>query len=88
MNSGKVFLGLLAGFTAGAVLGVLFAPDKGSVTRKKIAKTGQEYADSLGSTFNEFIESVTEQFHALHDEATQVADDIKAKAQDVKAKAS
>jgi len=47
MNSGKVLLGVLAGLAAGALLGVLFAPEKGSDTRKKISKKGEDYADSL-----------------------------------------
>lgn len=38
MNSGKVVLGALAGLAAGALLGILFAPDKGSETRKKSRK--------------------------------------------------
>lgn len=36
MSSGKVVLGMLAGLAAGAVLGILFAPEKGSKTRRKI----------------------------------------------------
>ena len=41
MNSGKVVLGVLAGLAAGAALGILFAPDKGTATRKKISKKGE-----------------------------------------------
>ncbi len=41
MSSGKVFLGILAGAAAGALAGILFAPEKGSKTRKKIVKKGE-----------------------------------------------
>ena len=36
MGTGKILLGVLAGVAAGATLGILFAPAKGSKTRKKI----------------------------------------------------
>ena len=36
MKQGQIVLGVLAGIAAGAVLGILFAPDKGTITRKKI----------------------------------------------------
>ena len=60
MSSGKVLLGVLAGVAAGALLGVLFAPEKGSVTRKKIVRKSQEYADVLSEKFDEFHETINE----------------------------
>ena len=36
MKADKIILGVLGGVAVGALLGVLFAPDKGDKTRKKI----------------------------------------------------
>jgi gas vesicle protein len=74
MSSGKVLLGVLAGVAAGATLGILFAPDRGSNTRRKISRKGDEYADELESKFNEFIESITEKFEDLKEEACHMAE--------------
>jgi gas vesicle protein len=73
MDSGKVLLGLLAGVAAGALLGVLFAPEKGSVTRSKISKKGEDYVDNLKDKFNEFIEGMSEKFDKVKDEACDYA---------------
>jgi gas vesicle protein len=71
MNSGKVFLGLLAGIAVGATLGILFAPDKGSKTRSKISQKKDDYADTLEEKFNEFTESITEKFDSVRNEANK-----------------
>jgi gas vesicle protein len=44
MNKGRVFMGILAGVAVGTVLGLLFAPHKGTKTRKKIAAKGLDLA--------------------------------------------
>ncbi len=62
MSTGKVFLGVLVGAAAGAVLGVLFAPAKGSSVRKKLYKKGESETDSLKEKFNAFVDAVTEKF--------------------------
>ena len=74
MKSGKVLLGLLAGVAIGATLGILFAPDKGSSTRKKISKKGDEYADELEKKFNDFIDSLNKKYETVKDEATHLAE--------------
>lgn len=55
MKKGKVFLGILTGVAVGALLGVLFAPKKGTKTRKQILKKGEEYADHLLETRNKLV---------------------------------
>ena len=47
MSSGKVLASVLAGAAAGAILGILFAPDKGTETRRKIAEKGTDLRDSV-----------------------------------------
>lgn len=68
MSSGKFFLGIMAGVAAGAILGILLAPDKGSVTRQKIMQKGEDYADAVKDRFNEIIDNVSEKFEHVRDE--------------------
>ncbi len=59
MSTNKLLLGILAGLAIGATAGILMAPDKGSNTRKKISKKGNDYVDRVGSEFNSIIENIT-----------------------------
>jgi gas vesicle protein len=47
MSRGKIILGVLAGAVVGSIIGILFAPDKGKETRKKIVTKSGEYVDEL-----------------------------------------
>lgn len=77
MSSGKVLLGLLAGVAAGALLGILFAPEKGSVTRKKIAKNSEDYMDGLKEKFDEFLDSISEKYDKVAEEVSEFAEKTK-----------
>ena len=68
MNSGKVVLGVLAGVAAGAALGILFAPAKGSRTRRRISMKKDEYANEIEEKFNDFMGVITETFDRMRGE--------------------
>jgi len=69
MNSGKLISGLLIGAAAGAILGVLFAPDKGTETRRKISKKSTDLSDGLKEKFNEFVDSVSNRYDDVKESA-------------------
>lgn len=84
MSTGKVFLGVLGGVAAGALLGVLFAPNKGSRTRRKIAKTGERYSEKIQEKFDDLLDGITEKFDKVKEEVADFTKHAKAKAEAVK----
>ncbi|MFM2424829.1 MAG: hypothetical protein RL747_373 [Bacteroidota bacterium] len=72
MDTGKVVLGVFAGMAAGALLGVLFAPDKGSVTRKRIAKRGSDAMDDIKGKYDEILQNLTDKLEEVKEEASNL----------------
>ena len=70
----KVLLGLLAGAAIGAIAGILFAPEKGSETRKKISKNTSDMGDQLKHTFNDLVDTVKDKYRNAKDEVEDVAE--------------
>lgn len=62
---------LLIGVGVGAVLGILFAPHKGSKTRKKLAQRGAEFKDG----WDNLKETVSNTFSKAADESNEYIDD-------------
>lgn len=84
MNSGKILLGVLAGVAAGALIGVLLAPDKGEETRKNIIGKGDDLADGLKSKFSDLVNSILQKFEVTKKEAEKLAGAGKAGYENVK----
>jgi len=79
MSTGKLALGLLAGIAAGAALGILFAPNKGSKTRKKIAKKGEDLTTSLKQEFDEMANRLTDKYEQVIEDTDKLITNTKAK---------
>ena len=69
MESDKVVVGILAGVAIGALVGVLYAPAKGSKTRKRVINKANAYKDDLRSKIEDLVDDVSEQYDSLLGEA-------------------
>jgi gas vesicle protein len=68
----KVVVALLAGLAAGAALGILFAPEKGTETRDKLTESLKKLGDSIRETAANEIDNLV----GLKD---KVVDNLKSK---------
>jgi len=86
MEGKNVIKNILISAAVGAIAGILFAPDKGSKTRKEISKKGKEYSDMARDEFDDFLDYTKKKY----DEARKHTDDLfergEARAQELKKK--
>jgi gas vesicle protein len=76
----KVFLGILGAAAAGVAIGLLIAPEKGSETRKRLAKTTSEWADQVSNIFKngaEEFENLKSKARNMRSAAEQKASNLK-----------
>lgn len=83
-NNGKLIGALLAGAAIGGVLGILFAPDKGSETRKKISSKGNDLTDAVKEKFGEFVDKFKKEVETAKDQANEFAENGKAAVEKLK----
>ena len=71
-DNGKIVTSLLAGLAAGAFLGIIFAPEKGSETREKLNESLADLTDAIK-------ERAEEQFDQLSDFKDKIVAAVKSK---------
>ena len=71
-DNGKEVAALLAGLAAGAALGILFAPEKGTETREKLNDSLKDLGDAIK-------ERTAEQLEHLNDFKEKVVAAVKSK---------
>jgi len=84
MSKGNILISVIIGSFIGAVLGVLFAPDKGETTRKQIAKKSDEYSDMVKTEFDDFVKTMRKKYETALDDTEQIISKGKAKAEELR----
>ncbi|MCF2444605.1 YtxH domain-containing protein [Dyadobacter sp. CY345] len=83
MINGKVFWGIVTAAAAGAVIGMLFAPEEGTQTRKKIKKRTNSLASELIDALEKSKAKVVSSAEELKDKGQQYKNDLTDKAEDL-----
>jgi gas vesicle protein len=84
MVNSKVFWGIVTAAAAGAVIGMLFAPEEGTETRKKIKKKTNNLASELIDALEKSKEKAGQTASDLKNKASETVDNLKSKGEQYK----
>ena len=74
-NTGKLIGALILGTAIGGALGILFAPAKGSVTRKRIAGKSDDFTDAIKEKFNDLLEEIKKEAETVKSKTHEFMND-------------
>lgn len=80
-KNSDTLVSFLAGMAAGAVLGILFAPDSGKHTRDKLSFQLEKYRDKLKEMLDEMLHQQGNFNSPAREEGEKVVDEAKGKAE-------
>lgn len=83
MKETNIILASVISAISGAIIGILFAPDKGSRTRKKITKESDEYLQSLKNEIEELRSNLSKKAQRTKDEIGEMTEDIQNTGEDI-----
>lgn len=76
LNKNNEFFTFLGGIAIGVGLGILFAPEKGSVTREKLKQDFDDLKDTIKSNIDIVSEESKDQFSSLKESFQEKIEDV------------
>lgn len=76
-NNAKILTGFSLGLLTGAVAGLLYAPEKGDKTRKKLKKTATKTYDDSLKKVNELKTTVNKEIDDIAKQSKKTIDQLK-----------
>ncbi len=86
MNKGKL-VGTFAGIAAGALIGILYAPEKGSTTRKQIKDKSDGFVNKIKSNAFLLFATVAKEWERTKNYAEYLTEEQTNKLEDIKSNA-
>jgi gas vesicle protein len=77
MKTSKIIVGLAAAAVAGAAIGMLLAPEKGSDLQRKIKEEANKWIDEVKKLLNQGVAASRELRHAAEEEIEEVKSNLK-----------
>ncbi|HMJ71587.1 MAG TPA: YtxH domain-containing protein [Cyclobacteriaceae bacterium] len=77
MKTSKVIVGLAAAAVAGAAIGMLLAPEKGSDLQRKIKEEANKWLDEVRKLLNQGVTASRQLRQAAEDEIEEVKSNLK-----------
>lgn len=84
MKTNKIITAIVSGLGVGAILGILFAPDKGCNTRRKMAKKGNDLKNGIKDGVNSLVSSLENKYEKLASKGENIIDESKSKFGNIK----
>jgi gas vesicle protein len=79
-----LIIGVVAGAAAGAAIGILYAPDTGENTRRKLSQRGDELRGNIKNKMSDIGEDIRHKFEGAKSEAENLMEKGKSKAYEAK----
>lgn len=75
MKKSNVIATTLGSLALGAIVGILFAPDKGSKTRKKISGKAKDITEDLKNSIEDLTSTISEKYDVVKEKSTELVKD-------------